>query len=91
MRRRDDPEVRSWLSKAAEDLEVVRILRKHGPALEPAICFHCQQAAEKAVKALFVFLDRDPPRIHDLGVLASGIRDVFPQVDAIREELSFLT
>ena len=30
------------------------------------ICYHCQQAAEKYLKAFLVFNDQEPPKTHDL-------------------------
>ena len=36
-----------------------------------ACCFHAQQAAEKALKALLVARGTEPPYTHDLGALAA--------------------
>ena len=33
------------------------------------ICFHCQQAAEKAIKALFILKEIEIIKIHDLMIL----------------------
>ena len=33
------------------------------------ICFHCQQSAEKAIKALFILKEIEVIKIHDLGML----------------------
>jgi HEPN domain-containing protein len=38
------------------------------PILDAA-CFHCQQAAEKSLKAFLVWNEREPPRTHALGLL----------------------
>lgn len=43
-------EARRWFQQAREDLEVVRTLRAADH--HAAACFHSQQAAEKALKAL---------------------------------------
>lgn len=40
-------------------------------------CFHAEQAAEKALKALLVVAGIDPPRAHDLELLA-GLLPVIP-------------
>ncbi len=29
-------------------------------------CYHCQQAAEKYLKAYLIYAEVEPPRIHDL-------------------------
>ncbi len=54
MRRPDDPEVKDWLTKVAEDYRVAQLLAESAEPLDDAICFHCQQAAEKLLKALLV-------------------------------------
>ncbi|MGH8910447.1 MAG: HEPN domain-containing protein [Egibacteraceae bacterium] len=56
-------------------------------------CFHAQQAAEKAIKALLVRADLDPPKTHNLvtlrGLLAEpsvlGLAQLM--VDAVREKI----
>jgi HEPN domain-containing protein len=59
----------SWLLKASHDLAAARLLAQGGrPILDVAI-YHCQQAAEKAVKAFLVFNDEFPDRTHDVDVL----------------------
>lgn len=50
---------RDWLSEALEDLSVARILLREGKYA--ASCFHSQQAAEKASKALLLLLGRFEP------------------------------
>ncbi|MBN1606248.1 MAG: HEPN domain-containing protein [Polyangiaceae bacterium] len=58
MRPPEDPEVSAWVAKAAEDLRASNVLAQHAPHLENIIAFHCQQAAEKLLKALLVAVDR---------------------------------
>ena len=41
------------------------------------ICFHCQQAAEKAIKALFVLKEIEVIKIHDLTILLKKIETFF--------------
>lgn len=43
-------------------------------------CMLAQQAAEKALKAELIFLDIDPPRVHNLELLA----DLLPHDSAVR-------
>lgn len=40
-----------WLEHAASDLKVARLA--HEEILSEHVCFHAQQAAEKAIKAVF--------------------------------------
>ena len=75
--------VRSWLAKAAGDLKSARVLGgdPEGP-LDSAI-YHCQQGAEKAVKAFLVCNGVTPEKTHDirkLAVEASAFEDRFNEM-----------
>lgn len=62
--------VRRWLSKARTDLAVALVVLEQGPDMDPWVCcFHAQQAAEKALKAVIVARDAEPPFIHNLVAL----------------------
>jgi HEPN domain-containing protein len=89
MKRRDDPEVAEWLDRAAEDLRVADILYAQPEPLQDPICFHCQQAAEKSLKAVLVAGGQAPPRIHDLEAIASAVPVAVP--DDVLAALPFLT
>jgi HEPN domain-containing protein len=58
-------EIRRWMQQAESDLEVAGVLiaaDRHG-----ATAYHCQQAVEKALKALFMVVrNADAPRTHSL-------------------------
>jgi len=59
-------ETRGWVRKAESDL---RVARNEAAAPNPerdAVCFHCQQAAEKYLKAILCEQGQHIPRIHDL-------------------------
>lgn len=69
----------SWLSKPANDLRTAHILGTAGGPLDTAI-YHCQQAAEKAVKAFLMSRGLVPEKTHDvrkLAVQASGFEAGF--------------
>jgi HEPN domain-containing protein len=58
--------LRSWLTKAASDLRSARLLGSaDDPPLDTAI-YHCQQTAEKAVKAFLVSMEISPEKTHDI-------------------------
>lgn len=57
-----------WLRKAESDLEVVEVCIESGKGFDAA-CFHCQQVAEKSLKAWLVKHDETFPFIHDLAEL----------------------
>ncbi len=67
----DDPE--EWMDHARSDLRLAQN-RMPGLRLEH-LCFHAQQAAEKAVKALMIGRDVEFPYVHDLNVLLSLLAD----------------
>ncbi len=51
---------------------------------------HCQQAAEKIVKAALIDLGIAPPRIHDVGALLDRLPDGHPLLGSMRD-LEWLT
>lgn len=60
-------DARTWLGVAREDLAIAEArIPGVGYGL---LCFHAQQAAEKAIKAVLLGLDVSFPFIHDLGRL----------------------
>jgi HEPN domain-containing protein len=64
-------EAEAWLRKAESDLRAIRILMTdEAPPLD-IVCFHAQQAAEKAVKAMLTAHGIAFPKTHDLALLAS--------------------
>lgn len=63
-------EAARWLRYAREDLVAAQDAG-HDAALAPRHrCMLAQQAAEKALKAALIVLDVDPPRTHNLQLLA---------------------
>lgn len=62
-------ETRRWLRYAHEDLLAAEATLKQEDMLPRHACWLAQQAAEKAIKAVLVFLQIDFPRRHDLDAL----------------------
>ena len=58
--------LRSWLTKAASDLRTARILGSTEDAPLDTAIYHCQQVAEKAVKAFLVSKEISPEKTHDI-------------------------
>jgi HEPN domain-containing protein len=52
-----------WLKRAQSDFDAAEVLADNSTALEGA-CFHCQQAAEKALKGWLIQHDVEPPKTH---------------------------
>ena len=60
-----DPAAR-WIEFARGDLAVAETLVDREDLPPRVCCFHCQQAAEKALKALLIQRGTEFPRTHDL-------------------------
>ncbi|HOZ48748.1 MAG TPA: HEPN domain-containing protein [Candidatus Hydrogenedentes bacterium] len=63
-------EVRAWFEHAKEDLRAAEVDLSVVPPLVADALFHCQQAAEKALKGYLAAHDEAPRKTHDLAVLA---------------------
>jgi len=61
--------VQIWLTKAQQDLAVARKLSSGPDPYLGAAIFHCQQAAEKAVKGFLVFHEREFEKTHNIRLL----------------------
>lgn len=61
--------VAGWLAKAEDDLRVARLLIAEENRLNAAGAYHCQQAAEKALKAWLTARNVVFPKTHDLETL----------------------
>ena len=72
----------NWLRLAASDLALARTPRS-GPVLWESLCFHAQQAAEKALKAALITHAIEPPRTHSIRRLL----DLVPSALGIPPEL----
>lgn len=64
-------EVREWLRKALYDLGSARKLVSQPEPYRDTAIYHCQQAAEKAIKAFLAFREIRFERTHDIEVLTS--------------------
>jgi HEPN domain-containing protein len=88
-RRRFD--TRSWIEKAHQDLRCAQIdLAAAPPATEDAL-YHCQQAAEKALKAFLVWHDQPFPKTHDLGKLGNQAVGLDQTLELLIDEIVELT
>jgi len=58
--------VRVWLIKARNDLDTARQISALPDGHLDMAIYHCQQAAEKALKGFLAFHDHDLERTHDL-------------------------
>lgn len=63
--------IQNWLQKAENDLKVAEIVLESDEEKKPfdTVCFHCQQAVEKWLKAYLIYLDVMFPRTHSAAQL----------------------
>lgn len=83
--------VRQWLEKADQDLEAAVVLGSQASPLGRIVGFHCQQAVEKYLKALFVRHQIELPKTHDLERLLAAVRPVAATVADALLEVPWLT
>jgi len=63
-----------WLEDAREELESALILQEHGKYR--GACYHAQQCARNALKALLLEKGERPPRTHDIIQLLNRTREL---------------
>lgn len=80
-----------WLFKAGHDLRSARRLFTDEPPILDTAAYHCQQAAEKALKAFLVLHDIPFSKIHLLLPLVEQCVDVDPVFADLREAAEALT
>ena len=82
---------KAWLSRARSDLRLARIAAAAAePPLDSAI-YHCQQAAEKAVKAFLHDHEATVQRTHDIARLAREASTFDPRFGNFAADAQLLT
>lgn len=74
-----DEAYREWLDFAETDFGVAKhLFETYYPKPLEIICYHCQQAAEKAIKAVVVAngAQGGMPKLHDLSFLLNQIKNM---------------
>jgi HEPN domain-containing protein len=74
--------LQAWIRQAENDLAMAEFARS-GQFYAQA-CYHCSQAAEKALKGLLIGLGQDPPRSHSLERLVDALADLGLEVESLR-------
>ena len=73
----------AWLRQAHSDLAMA-VYASAGGFL-PQACYHCSQAAEKALKALLLALDQEPPRTHSIERLLLQVEELGIETTPLRQ------
>jgi HEPN domain-containing protein len=60
---------KDWIAHAQSDLKMGQLGREDGEIMFEQVCFHAQQAVEKAMKAVLLARKVDFPLTHDLEAL----------------------
>jgi HEPN domain-containing protein len=82
---------REWIRKAETDLRVVQLADRETEPMNDVICFHCQQSAEKYLKALLQESGQPVPRIHNLVALKELLLPIHPSIRPLGRGLDFMT
>lgn len=84
-------EVRSWLTKAQQDLNAATWLLESPHPLFNAVGFHCQQTAEKSLKAYLTWMDHPFEKTHSLVALTAICLQYSSDFEDLRTATTTLT
>ncbi len=79
-----------WVKKAEADHEIAKLLSRGRTPFHDAVCFHCQQCAEKYLKGLMEERGLPVPKIHILKHLLDSLLPYHPSLDSLRRGLLIL-
>jgi HEPN domain-containing protein len=85
--------VRAWLSKAESDIKNAQIILSSKDTSLPfdTVCFHCQQASEKYLKAYLIYHNRTFPYSHNLADIVAVCMEVDRSFASIQRKAEILT
>lgn len=84
-------EIRQWLVRADHDLRSARLLFIADPPLFDTAVYHCQQTAEKALKAYLTLKDTPFQKVHALSVLVEQCMQSDPTFAELMDIADMLT
>jgi HEPN domain-containing protein len=79
----DNTSVESWVRLAEQDYASARHLMGLYPRPVEVVCYLCQQAAEKILKAILVADNLPIPRTHDLVALTQSMMGAHPALQEL--------
>ncbi len=68
--------IKEWIHKAHNDLGIAKLALENQAEFTDAICFHCQQAVEKYLKAYLIHRDVEFKKTHSISYLLDLVRDI---------------
>ena len=84
-------ETAKWVQKAEQDWEVAHKLAGENLPPRDVVCFHCQQAAEKYLKALLQENGLPVPRTHELADILDLLTPANATLGRLRRKADSLT
>jgi len=81
---------KQWIAKAKNDLLDVDNNLKAEEIPFDTVCFHCQQAAEKFLKAYLITNGESYPISHDLVLILEKILPLDASAEVLRDDLALL-
>jgi HEPN domain-containing protein len=84
-------DTRAWLRKAAIDIRSAEADLAAAPPILEDVVFHCQQAAEKAIKSFLTYHQRPFGKTHDLRELGRSCLEIDATLAPILERAMPLT
>jgi HEPN domain-containing protein len=82
---------REWVRKAEADYRLAVTVHRGAEPFHDAVCFHCQQSAEKYLKGLMEELGLTVPKTHDLERLRGLLTAHDAALRPLKRGLPFLT
>jgi HEPN domain-containing protein len=82
---------RAWIRKAESDFRLAALIARGSEPFHDEQCFHCQQSAEKHLKALLEELGLAVPKTHNLVAILPLLVPHYGTLRALRRGVDFLT
>ena len=80
-----------WVDKAVQDLRAADALMQQTPPLSYPVCFHCQQASEKYLKAYLTHRQVEFGKTHNISELLDLVARVDDEIAQELEQAVILT
>ncbi|MFW6311164.1 MAG: HEPN domain-containing protein [Nanoarchaeota archaeon] len=82
--------IKEWIYEANNDLGLAEFVIDNDGKYYDLVCFHCQQAAEKYLKAYIIYLRLHYEKVHDLKYLLNVIEKRREVPDKLKEYAELL-
>lgn len=83
-------EYKEWIKYSEKDFIAAHFLMTATSPPVEIICYHCQQSAEKILKAFLIKNDLIPSRTHDLNLLVNECTKLDDSISVLKKECNRL-